>query len=588
MSEATIAAAGAALTAYAEAMSGQTPVPGGSWAVVDRDGVIASDCWGLADLAAGAPVEPGHRFEIGSISKVVTAIVIHQLVDEGLVDLDRPVTDDLPWVDLGTPQAVITPRHLLSHTAGLVLGADHVPDEPAQVWGIRNLARSGEPGERFHYSNLGFMVLGTLAQHVTGQSWDELVESRVLRRIGAGTASGDVRHADRASMATGHWPLHDDRPFVPGDPITTATWFEVASADGNVIATAGELACLARFLLGDGTLDGDRLLTEPSMQALVSYSAPSGDGVPVWGESPESDEARYGLGINVERVGGHHCVTHGGGMVGYACYLLSDRDAGLGLVVVTNGTGDHPASHAIAYVGHRLFQAAVAGGSLPPVPDPSAAVRVSELDPSLPGAFRGESYDGVELSVEVVARPDGGVDLVSGGSRGRLFRTWSPRFATDHPELHRFPLTAVDGTWHTGSWVLRPAGLETAGLETAGLETGGVETAGASASPVPGGPTTGAPALDPALAPLVGHYRSWSPWFTTFRIVARDGGLVLVAAGGVEAPLDDMDLVEVADGVFRIGADPWLPERLTAGPVVEGRCVYVVRDGCTYSRTFTP
>ena len=101
-------------------------------------------------------------------------------------------------------------------------------------------------------------------------------------------------------------------------------------------------------------------------------------------------------------------------------------------------------------------------------------------------------------------------------------------------------------------------------------------------------PTAGAPALDERLAAYVGHYRSWSPWFTTFRITARDGALVLVAAGGVEAPLDDMDLVEVGDGVFRIGADPWLPERLAVGPVVDGRCLYVVRDGCTYSRTFTP
>jgi hypothetical protein len=449
------------------------------------------------------------------------------------------------------------------------------------VWGLRNLTRSGEPGERFHYSNLGFMVLGTLAQHLTGQTWDELVETRVLQRIGAGAASGNTRHTDRSSMATGHWPLHDDRPFVPGDPITTATWFEVASADGNVIASATELACLARFLLGDGSLDGDRLLTEPSMQALVSYSAPSGDGVPVWGDSPESDEARYGLGINVERVGGHHCVTHGGGMVGYACYLLSDRDAGFGIVVVTNATGDHPSSHAIAYVGHALFRAALEGSALPPVPDPAAAVRVSELAQELLGAFTAVSFDGVRLDVDVVTRPDGGVDLVSGGDRGRLYRTWSARLATDHPALHRFPLTAVDGAWHSGSWVLRRA----TGTADSAVPS---ETAGAPESPTPEGSAAGASALDPRLAAYVGHYRSWSPWFTTFRIVARDGGLVLVAAGGVEAPLDDMDLVEVADGVFRIGADPWLPERLVVGPVVDGRCLSVVRDGCTYSRTFTP
>ena len=96
--EAAIAAAAARVTAYAEAMSGQTPVPGGSWAVVDRDGVIASDCWGLADLAAGAHVEPGHRFEIGSISKVVTAIVIHRGARR-----PRPAGDRRP--------AVGRPRH---------------------------------------------------------------------------------------------------------------------------------------------------------------------------------------------------------------------------------------------------------------------------------------------------------------------------------------------------------------------------------------------------------------------------------------------------------------------------------------------
>jgi D-alanyl-D-alanine carboxypeptidase len=548
------AEAAARLTAYAEAMSGQTPVPGGSWAVVDRDGVIASACWGVADVGTGEPVQPHHRFEIGSISKVVTAIVIHRLVDAGLLDLDRPVTDVLPWLDLGEPHAEITPRHLLSHTAGLVLGADHLPDEPAQVWSLRDLTRSGEPGERFHYSNLGFMVLGTLAQHVTGRTWHELVEEWVLRPIGADRAGGRARHADRAAMATGYWPLHDDRPYVPADPITAAPWFEVASADGNVIASAGELACLARFLLGDGQLDGVRLLTPASMNALVSPAAPSGDGVPVWGESPVSQQSRYGLGINVERVDGHHCVTHGGGMVGYACYLLSDRDSGLGIVVVTNGTGDHPASHAIAYVGHALFRAVLEERDLPQTPDPSAAMRATELAPELLGTFSGVSHEGVPLEIEVVARADGEVEIVSGGVPARLFRTWSSRLATDHPALRTFPLTAVDDGWATGSWLLRRELVE-------------------------------APDLDVRLVPYVGHYRSWSPWFTTFRIVARDGALLLVAAGGVEAPLEDMDLVEIGEGVFRIGIDPWLPERLVVGPVVEGGCISVVRDGCTYSRT---
>jgi hypothetical protein len=86
---------------------------------------------------------------------------------------------------------------------------------------------------------------------------------------------------------------------------------------------------------------------------------------------------------------------------------------------------------------------------------------------------------------------------------------------------------------------------------------------------------------------LPGHYRSYSPWYTNFRIVLRGGGLHLVAAGGVEGSRDDPLLVELSPGRFRIGAEAELPERLVVGPVVDGRAIYVVRDGCTYSRTFT-
>ena len=83
----------------------------------------------------------------------------------------------------------------------------------------------------------------------------------------------------------------------------------------------------------------------------------------------------------------------------------------------------------------------------------------------------------------------------------------------------------------------------------------------------------------------VGHYRSFSPWFTHLRIAAADGKLWLVAPNGVEAP-GTVELVEIEPGVFREGADPRLPERLTMGPIVDGRAVWVSRHDCRYSRTF--
>jgi hypothetical protein len=350
-------------------------------------------------------------------------------------------------------------------------------------------------------------------------------------------------------MATGHWPLADDRPWVPGDPITAATWFEVGSADGNVAACADELGRLAGYLLGDGA----PVLSTQSFQHLVSPAAPGGEGVLTWGETPVATTSRYGLGINVEEVDGHHCVTHGGGMVGYATFLLADRDAGAGVVVLTNGSGEHPAAHVIARVTHRLL--------LEPdwqPPRTAAVIAREELDPGLVGTFSGSAPDGATAQLQVDAS-EPGVTVSTPDGTGRLLRTWSDRYVTDHPGLRTFPLTPHGDAWCFGPYVLRPV------AESAAAER-----------------------VDPRLLPFTGHYRSWSPWFTQLRIVARNGGLVLIAPGGVEAPGDDMPLVEVSPGTFRVGDDPWLPERVQFGPVVNGECISLTRDGCVYSRTFTP
>lgn len=84
-----------------------------------------------------------------------------------------------------------------------------------------------------------------------------------------------------------------------------------------------------------------------------------------------------------------------------------------------------------------------------------------------------------------------------------------------------------------------------------------------------------------------GHYRSYSPWFTNFRVVQRRGALVLIAPGGVEAPAEDVELVQVAPSTFRIGRDVALPERITFGPLINGVAAWADRDGCRYSRAFT-
>jgi hypothetical protein len=395
-----------------------------------------------------------------------------------------------------------------------------------------------------------------------------------------------------------------------------------------VAATSAELARLGRLLLGDGAIDGRRVVSAAAIARMISDLAPGGQDIDFWGDSPGAETSRYGLGVNVETIDGRTCLTHGGGTVGYASFLLADRDAGLAVAVVTNGNGDHPAAQVLARVAHALFRAALAVDDLPTLPDPRSAVvpkgwaqegsgqgwtrssrvlnSTGNLEPAeMLGHFAGRAPDGALVAFDFARDPaDGALTITHQGVTARLHRTWNSGLVCDHPALRRFASRYADGPSGVGDWegphwrwgpvTLLPEGPQPkaaqlpqgAGGPASGPDCGSAEGAvtfdGAAAGAA--GAATGAGSR---LDVYVGHYRSYSPWYPHLRIVRREDQLLLIAPGGVEAPGEEEDLVEVSPGVFRIGADPWLPERLVAGPIVDGHMVSLDRDGCRYSRAFT-
>ncbi len=565
------------LVAYAEALTRHMPVPGGVIAIADGTRLLAHAAFGHANLERQTPVESDHRFEIGSISKVFTSLLVNQLVDENLLDLDEPISDVLSWLDLGAGDqpAAVTLRRLLNHTGGLVLGVDALTDDLDQAWILRNLSRA-PAGQHFHYSNIGYVLLGLAAAARAHAPLPDLVHDRLLGPMGMTQTCACVTHDDRGTLATGYQPAADDRPWVPGDPLAPAPWLEVAAADGNIAATGPDMARLIMLLLGDGRIAGREVVTARAVDRIIQTVGPAGEPILNPPGVPRVESSRYGLGINVESIGGHQCLSHGGGMVGYSCFLLVDRTAGFGIAVLTNANGDAPAAQLICRVGHARLVTALTGATLERLPDPDPMVRCAIGDSS--------SGDGIPLGSFVTSRtprdetlhivpggPAGAVLVERGRRTGHLFRTTGDGFVTDHHDLRLFQLhvAAVRGAqcWIHGADVYYPAGL------------------------VPWPEPDATAQLEPAPASwtcLVGHYRSYSPWYPNFRILRRGRRLLLVAPGGVEAPDDEQELVELSPGCFRIGSSDWYPERLIAGPVVDGRVVSVVRDGCRYSRTFTP
>src|SRR5919112_797137 len=113
-------------------------IPGLALAITDSDRLLARRNYGYADLAALNPVNDETLFAFGSIGKSFTAICLLQLAEEGIIDLDAPVTNYLPWFAVQSPFAPISIHHLLTHTAGIIGGSDFPLDPRFEVWALRD------------------------------------------------------------------------------------------------------------------------------------------------------------------------------------------------------------------------------------------------------------------------------------------------------------------------------------------------------------------------------------------------------------------------------------------------------------------
>ena len=162
----------------------QTHAAGIALGVTDHEALLGIVVRGFADVAAQLPVRPDTRFQIGSISKQFASVVAMQEVETGRLDLDVSVNEILPWLELPEPFGPITMHHLLTHTSGLPQGMEESPAGPGSVVVIRSAPPTCPPGERFHYSNTGYKLVGFVLEELTGTPIHELLHERVLAPLG--------------------------------------------------------------------------------------------------------------------------------------------------------------------------------------------------------------------------------------------------------------------------------------------------------------------------------------------------------------------------------------------------------------------
>src|SRR5829696_4641331 len=255
----------ARLDEYVEQHMRDAGAPGMTLALADRNGAVRVSAYGFADTKAGTRVAPETLFEIGSISKSFAAVALLQMLDEGRVDLHRPVVEYLPWLKLEQKHGAVTAHHLLSHTSGLP-GAPLLPESVAL-----GLETFFKPGEKWVYSNIGYLVLGLLIETLDRRPFADALAARVLKPLGMSNSSPLVSNTLRPRMAVGYAPQFEDRPFPLRGPLAEAAWIEVDTAAGGVASNAPDMVAYLRMLLNRGAGAGRQLVSgrRPDERARV-------------------------------------------------------------------------------------------------------------------------------------------------------------------------------------------------------------------------------------------------------------------------------------------------------------------------------
>lgn len=305
-------------------------------AIVEGSEIVYARGFGTTSIEdGGTPVTPNTLFAIGSISKTLTATMVMRLVEQGKLDLDRPVVDYLPGFQFSDPTlgAQVTLRHVLSHTTGLpAAGKDFGPRDPDALrrFVYADLARYrffAPPGRLYFYSNTVIVLAGHIAEAVTGQYYEDLMAELVFAPLGMERATFDRLVAMTYPLALAHERGED------GVMRTRHRFTD--NVDGNPagfgIASTLDLARLAGMYLSGGQADGTQFLTPESVAEMQRPYAEC---------HTYATETHYGLGWFVGSYKGVRAVRHGGMLESYNCYLNLFPERNLSVVLQCNYDGE--------------------------------------------------------------------------------------------------------------------------------------------------------------------------------------------------------------------------------------------------------
>lgn len=357
------------LDAYIQRAQQDWGVPGVAVGVIHNGAVLWSKGYGAREVGKQPRVDGGTLFEIGSLTKAIAAASLGILVDEGKLSWDDPVIEHLPSFRVADPwlSRQITVRDLVAGRTGVEGGSYAVvPMDTKQV--LRTASHVPSPG-RFRdallYSNVMYDIAGELVAEVSGMSWEEFVERRILQplQMRSSHASADtagiwdaahlapsmygqapagragIEDARGANVAMPHWHTPQGLKALPWQISQTG-----GSAAGSVVANLDDMLKWTQFNLGDGRplLQTTTLSELHTPQIFVRKSPSTSFSVvqrAIDSVSPSDSTAAYAMGWFVQDYRNHRMLNHGGALLGGLSVIAMIPERDVAVVVLANSYG---------------------------------------------------------------------------------------------------------------------------------------------------------------------------------------------------------------------------------------------------------
>ncbi|NMA48710.1 MAG: serine hydrolase [Tissierellia bacterium] len=309
-------------------------VPGLAIGIVKDNEVVLSKGYGYSNVSNNLKMTDTTVLPIGSATKPFTALALGMLVDEGILNWDKPVKEYIPWFkmyDYFTTDRITT-RDLLCHRSGLphydIHGIFTSKTRKQIIEDLQYLQPSVDFRTALQYQNHMFLTAGYLLEMITGKTWEHFVQERILDKLNMKNSNFSVEELNKL-------PEHSKGYLFNGADIVETDYLPlVAMAPAGAInSSVKDMINFILLQINNGNFNEEQLISEAN---LTQMRSPQMNGTPYLWKLDEIEFASYGLGWFVDMYRGHQMISHGGNTKGFSSLMTLIPKKNLGIIILSN------------------------------------------------------------------------------------------------------------------------------------------------------------------------------------------------------------------------------------------------------------